>query len=98
MPGLYLPPGHVIHDRPVKYECALCGHPFYEGERAAFERHVLKDHSHEEVRSHSPRVQAPGLFDPFYEGSDVDWGKWVEDHKASDPHGWQRWMKTGLDK
>jgi hypothetical protein len=79
--------------------CALCGHPFYEGERAAYERHCLKDHSHEEVRSHSLVVQAPGLFDnthPDY--NDVAWAEWIAKNHAERPEQWRRWMKTGLDK
>jgi hypothetical protein len=98
MPGLYLPAPHAIHKLEPKWTCALCGHPFYEGERAAMERHVLRDHSHEEVRSHSDTVRAPGLFDPLYEGSDVEWGKWIAKNQAERPEDWRRWMKTGLDK
>lgn len=98
MPGFYLPPSHVIHGREPKYKCALCGKPFFEGEQSAFERHCLKDHSHEEVRSHSDMVRAPGLFDPNYEGSDVEWGKWIERNNRERPEEWRKWMKTGLDK
>lgn len=96
MPGLYLPPSHVIHGRDPKYSCALCGAVFYEGERNAYERHVLKDHSHEEVRSHSYAVQAPGLFSP--DAGDAEWGRWIAKNNAERPEDWKRWMKTGLDK
>lgn len=95
--AFYIQPTHSIFGEKPRYRCALCGTPFFTGQRSTFERHCL-GHSHEEIRSHSPRVQAPGLFDPEYPGSDVEWGRWVRDHSESDPHGWRRWMLTGDDK
>ena len=95
---LWLPPSHVIHNREPKYECGLCGKPFYEGEQAAYERHCLKDHDLAELQQHSLKAQAPGLFDDEWEGADAEWGRWIREHRESDPHGWRRWMKTSLDK
>lgn len=94
---IWLPPSHVIHQKPPKFACTLCPAVFTEDERHQFERHCLS-HTQEELAAHSPRHQAPGLFDPEYEGSDVDWGRWVREHAESDPHGWDRWGKTDEGK
>lgn len=98
--ALLIPPPHVLLGLEPSYLCALCGKPFFQGEQAAYERHVLDQTAHplEEVREHSLTYSAPGLYDPNYEGRDQDWAKWIRDHKVSDPHGWDRWGKTGLDK
>lgn len=93
---IWLPPSHAIHNTPPKFGCTICPAVFYEDERHVFERHCLS-HSQEEILAKSPRHQAPGLFDPEYEGSDVEWGRWIEKNAAAgnDP---MRYMKTGAGK
>lgn len=96
-PAIWLPPSHVIHDKKPKFLCTLCDAEFYEDERHVYERHVLKAHSHEEVRARSPRVTAPGLFDPYHESGDVEWQEWIDRHAAAgaDP---MRYMRTDAGK
>jgi hypothetical protein len=96
MPGLILPPSHVIHNKPPKYACTLCDAVFTEDERFQFEHHVLRGHDHAELREHSYAVQAPGLFSP--DAGDAEWGRWIAKNNAERPEDWRRWMKTGLDK
>jgi hypothetical protein len=99
MSGLILPPSHTIHGREPKWACTLCGHPFYEGERVAYERHVVRGHSHEEIRSHSDRVRFPAFYDNYHpDFNDVGWQRWIDKNNAERPEQWRRWMKTGLDK
>lgn len=70
--------------------CHVCRTPFYEGERTAWMRHVAggsgqvgcHERHEEELRSHSLRVKAPGLFDPHVSG-DVEYGRWVRAHAAA---------------
>lgn len=98
MRGLYIPAPHTIHKRaPTKF-CTICKKPFYENEQRALERHVLNEHSLEEILQHSPRHTAPGLFDPYWEGGDVDWQRWIDKNKVARPEAWRRWMKTGAGK
>lgn len=91
---LYLPPSAAIHRKSPIYFCTLCSWVGFEGEHLAYQRHVTS-HPIEDARAKSLHFAAPGLFDPNFEGSDVEWGRWIESHKQSDPHGWSRWMKTG---
>lgn len=93
MPGLYLPPSHAIHNKPPKYACTICEAVFTEDERRQFERHVL-GHPPEEIKPHSPFMQAPGLFDNYHESGDVAWQRWIDKNNAERPDEWQRWMKT----
>lgn len=95
--GLIIPPSHKIHGQPAKFACTICPMVFYEGERHQFERHVLR-HTPEEIRPHSPRMQAPGIFDPYHESGDVEWQKYIDRKNAEDPDGWMDWMKTGEGK
>ena len=88
----YRLPSGILHGEKPRWQCDMCGRTFFEYERAAYIDHCVKGHSHEEVRAKSPRVQAPGLFDP--DAGDAEWAKWVRDHQASDPHGWKRWLRT----
>jgi hypothetical protein len=82
-----------------RFACTLCPATFYADERHAFEHHCLS-HTAEELAAHSPRHQAPGLFDPEYEGGDVDWSRWVARHRLADPQGreWHKWGRTGDGK
>jgi hypothetical protein len=98
MPGLILPPSHVIHGKPPKFACTLCEAVFTEDERHQFEHHVLRGHDHAELREHSLQAQAPGIFDPHHESGDVAWQEWIDKNSAERPEDWRRWMKTGLDK
>jgi hypothetical protein len=73
------------------FQCTLCPAEFYEDERHQYERHVL-NHPTEDLVPHSPRLQAPALFGDA--GGDRDWNEWVNRHRESDPHGWERWGRT----
>lgn len=90
--SLWLPPSHVIHGKPPKFACCLCEAVFTEDERFQFERHVL-GHPIEDVQAHSPAHRAPGLFDPYWEGGDVEWQRWIDKNAAAgnDP---ARYMRT----
>jgi len=94
---LWLPPSHKIHNTAPKYACTLCDAVFFEDERLQYERHVVSGHSHEELREHSLQAQAPGIFDPKWEGGDVEWGEWIARNAAAgnDP---MRYMRTGDGK
>lgn len=94
--GLIIPHSHVIHQKPPKYACTLCPKVFTEDERFQFEHHVIREHPVEDLHKHSPRMQAPGIFDP--DAGDAEWAKWIREHQASDPDGWRRWMLTGDGK
>lgn len=89
--GLILPASHKIHGRGPQYACTLCEATFTVDEKPQYERHVV-GHSQEELAKHSPALQAPGIFGTA--GGDEEWGKWVDEHRVSDPHGWERWAKT----
>lgn len=93
--GLIIPASHTIHEKAPKFACTLCEAVFTEDERRQYQRHVMS-HPMEDVVAHSPRHQAPGLFGP--EAGDAEWAKWIRDHNASDPDGWERWMKTDAGK
>jgi hypothetical protein len=94
--GLILPPSHQIHNEPPAYACTLCEKVFAKGQRREFEHHVIQGHPVEDLHPHSPRMQAPGIFDP--DAGDAEWAKWIRDHQASDPNGWRRWMLTDAGK
>lgn len=101
IPGVNVAPSHTVHNRPPKWRCCLCGHPFFEGEERAYRRHVTdsKVHDDAEIAARSPRHQAPGLFDnrhPDY--NDIAWADWIEKNARERPEQWKRWMKTDLDK
>jgi hypothetical protein len=88
--GLIVP--KHLDEKPV-YFCTLCNASFYTDERFQYEHHVIRGHSIEDLREHSPQAKAPGLFDPNHESGDVEWGKWIARHAAAgaDP---MRYMKT----
>jgi uncharacterized C2H2 Zn-finger protein len=81
-----------------KYACTLCDKVFYEDEKHAYERHVVAGHSHEELREHSLTAQAPGLLDPYWEGGDVEWQRWIDRMRVERPGEEEKWMRTDLDK
>lgn len=81
-PALWLPPSHVIHNTVPQFACTLCEQVFWTHERTQFERHVMS-HSHEELREHSLQAQAPGIFDPHWEGGDVEWQEWIDRNAAA---------------
>lgn len=87
-------PSGILHGEKPRWQCDLCGAAFFADQRSAYERHCTDPavHSHEEVRALSPRVQNPTFFDP--DAGDAEWAKWIRDHAASDPGGWDRWGKT----
>lgn len=84
-------PSGILHGERPKWQCSLCPAVFFEGQQAAYISHVI-GHPEEETRALSPRVQNPSLYDP--DAGDAEWAKWIRDHAASDPHGWERWMRT----
>ena len=93
-PAIWLPPSHTIHNRKPIFACTLCDAAWYEPEdRHEYERHVVSGHSHEDVREHSLQAQAPGIFDPHWEGGDVEWQEWIDRNAAAgnDP---MRYMRT----
>jgi hypothetical protein len=91
--GLIIPHSHAIHQKPPKYACTLCPMVFTEDERRQFEHHVIRGHSIEDLREHSPQAQAPAIFDPHWEGGDTEWGAWIERNAraGNDP---MRYMRT----
>ena len=97
-PAIWLPPSHKIHGKKPKYLCTLCPMVFYEGEESLYERHVIRGHSHEELREHSLQAQAPGIFDPNHESGDVEWGRWIERNNRERPEQWRKWMRTDEGK
>ena len=98
MPTIWLPPSHAIHNKPPKFACTLCEAVFTEDERFQFERHVMRAHDESDLRPHSPRMQAPALFDPKHDSGDVEWGEWIRRNNESRPEQWRRWMKTSAGK
>lgn len=96
--GLILPPGHAIHNTPPTKACTLCD--WVGWTQRELESHAMHHvrHDMESILEHSPKHTAPGLFDPEYEGSDVEWGKWIEKNNRERPEQWRSWMKTSLDK
>lgn len=97
-PAIWVPPSHAIHNREPVFLCCLCEAAWYEPEdRFEYERHVMRAHSHEEVRDLSPRTHAPGIFDPHHESGDVEWQRWIDRNAAAgnDP---MRYMKTSDGK
>lgn len=88
--GLIIP----VSARRKKFFCTICPKEFYEDERTAFERHILNDHPPEDIKPHSPQMQAPGIFDPHHESGDVEWQRWIDRMNAERPEDWMKWMKT----
>jgi hypothetical protein len=80
-------------DKPPRFACTLCEKTFTEDERHQFERHVLS-HPPEDIRPHSPRMRAPGLYDPHHESGDVEWQRWIDENNEVRPAEWRKWMKT----
>jgi cytosine/adenosine deaminase-related metal-dependent hydrolase len=91
--SIFIPPSHKIHDEGPRFACTLCPAVFGQDERHQFERHVLA-HPVEDMHPHSPKTQAPGLWDPYHESGDVEWQRFIDRKNAEDPDGWRRWMKT----
>lgn len=87
--GLILPVSAILHQEKPRYACTLC--EFVAWRASDLEKHVMA-HPMEDVLEHSPRHHAPGIFHP--DAGDAEWSKWIRDHQASDPHGWERWMRT----
>jgi hypothetical protein len=76
-----------------RFACTLCDAVFTQDERHQFERHVLQ-HPVEDMLPHSPKHQAPGIFDPYHESGDVAWQKWIDKNNETRPDEWAKWMKT----
>jgi hypothetical protein len=76
-----------------KFLCTICPAEFGEDERHQFERHVLS-HPPEDIQPHSPRMRAPGLYDPHHESGDVEWQRWIDENNEVRPAEWRKWMKT----
>jgi len=98
MPGIYIPTSAQLHEKRPKFFCTLCPWKGYPGEERAYTKHVLEHARNGDARKHSLHLKAPGLFDPRYEGGDVEWQDWIDRHSKSDPENWRRWMKTGGGK
>jgi len=96
--GLIIPYSHTIHGTKPKYACTLCTMTWFAHERAKYLDHALHFHDHAELRQHSLQAQAPGIFDPHWEGGDVEWQDWIDRNNEERPEDWAKWMKTGLDK
>jgi hypothetical protein len=96
--GLLIPTSAQIHEKEPRFLCTLCEWVGYDGEHRAYERHVLEHAKNGDAREHSLHLKAPGMFSNTYEGQDLEWAKWVDDHTKSDPNGWTKWMKTGDGK
>lgn len=94
--GLIIPASHRIHDEAPKFACTICEKVFTRDERHQFERHVLS-HTPDELKPHSPRLQAPGIFDPYHESGDVEWQRWIDENAAAgnDP---MKYMRTSDGK
>jgi hypothetical protein len=96
--GLVIPTSAQIHEKTPKFLCTLCDWHGFEGEYRAYERHVLEHARNGDAREHSLHLKAPGLFDPNFEGSDVEWGQYLDRKMKADPHNWAKWMKTSDGK
>lgn len=73
-----------VNAREPRWKCLCCGDAeFYDGEQAAYERHVvLCSVRHDaEMRGESLRAKIPGIYDPF-ESGDVELGRWIGRHRA----------------
>jgi hypothetical protein len=104
-PSLWIPPSSSIHGERPKFRCHICQDRdpgaglFYS--HAAYVAHFEQDRCKDletEIRMRSFTLRAPGFFDPWYEGSDVEWGKFIERKWKERPEQWRKWMRTGLDK
>lgn len=104
-PMLYLPPGSSLHNETPKFACHLCEERepgaglFYT--HAAYVSHFDNNRCADleaKVRAKSFTLRAPGLFDPWYEGSDVEWGRFIDRMWRERPEQWRRWMKTSDGK
>lgn len=76
--GLIVVIGGRAQDAP-KYRCLCCNDAvFYDGEEAAYERHVVacSERHDEAMRAESWRAKVPGIFDPDVSG-DVELERWV---------------------
>lgn len=104
-PALWLPPSSSIHNEAPKFRCHICqdrepGAGLFYTE-AAYRDHFDNNRCkqlEEETRRRSFTLRAPGLFDLYYEGSDVEWQRWIDRNWAERPHEWHKWMRTDLDK
>jgi hypothetical protein len=91
--GLLLPSHYRLHQEQPRFLCVVCyerGEPeageFYT--EAEYLRHVngtstqpaCADRHPEVLQRMSPALSAPGLFDENYEGSDLEWKRWLEEH------------------
>lgn len=103
--AFWIPPSSSIHKERAKYRCHICqdrdpGAGLFYSE-AAYRDHFDNNRCREleeQARLRSFTLRAPGLFDPWYEGSDVEWGRWIEKNWRERPEQWRKWMRTGLDK
>lgn len=102
---LWIPPSSSIHNERPRFRCHICqdrepGAGLFYSE-AAYRDHFDNNRCREleeETRRRSFTLRAPGFFDPYYEGGDVEWQRWIDRNMAERPGEWRRWMKTGLDK
>jgi len=61
-----------------RYICRICGQPFYEGERVAWESHAVKcaRDNHDALVAEMHTRRPPALF----QAADKEYEKWVREH------------------
>jgi hypothetical protein len=83
--GLIIPTSSSLHRRAPKYVCRVptadggtCGHPFYEGEERARERHVAEccKRNHDAIVAFREK-QHPDVLRPW----DPELERWIAEHR-----------------
>ena len=95
---LWLPPS-VKEEK--KLTCLACGQTFFESEMKKYEYHVTNDcgDMEEYEKATAFLKRAPAFYDNYHpDFNDVEWQKWIDEHKKSDPHRWDKWGKTSEGK